>query len=183
MLSRSELGIGKRFEENNIVVGFTSSGVEVKFKIRPPYKAGVQVSDLRQLIRGAVCETRPREELDKIVKKLRESLTKIGGGESDEESDNESDNEDVNGDDTWGDTSEWDVRGFLGDTETIFDNVGEDEEVSFAVRYDFAAKRRFPSTNELALTIKQYLLALEENARSDMLNGIRWLYLFNDPLP
>jgi hypothetical protein len=88
-INHSEFKIGKRYNENNILVGFTISDkaskiddfmidISAKFKIRPPLKKlkesfkklSNKNVDLRTLSRGAVCETRPREELTKYLNKL-----------------------------------------------------------------------------------------------------------------
>jgi hypothetical protein len=75
-IPHTAIGFGKRFRENNIVVGFVdsesgsaSSTTLAKFKIRPPLhrlreKGG---RDIRSLSRGAVCETRSREELTTLL--------------------------------------------------------------------------------------------------------------------
>lgn len=77
--------IGKRFKENNILVGFVTDAAahaaQARFKIRPPWQKiqKRQVSDARSIERGAVCETRTRDELMKYVSQLRGEMKKVGG--------------------------------------------------------------------------------------------------------
>lgn len=79
----ASLGIGKRQAENPVVIGFVvDEGGSAKFKIRPPIsvlrakkKGEKRPTDMRSLIRGAVCETRPRDEL----KALLETLSRRAG--------------------------------------------------------------------------------------------------------
>ena len=87
-IPHASVGIGRRQAENDIVIGFVvdegadqSRGPSVpalaKFKIRPPIQALKSQrkttpgkTDIRSLVRGAVCETRPREELNTLVARL-----------------------------------------------------------------------------------------------------------------
>jgi hypothetical protein len=73
-ISRSLFNIRNRFEENDIVVGYIEKKKNgLKFKVRPPLHT-LSISDdddSRSLLRGAVCETRTREEQIKLVEKLR----------------------------------------------------------------------------------------------------------------
>ena len=77
----SEFGYGKRHRENPIVVGFVvgvESGAGAKFKLRPSLqrlqRSETGALDVRTVARGAVCETRPREELDQFARQLRTAL-------------------------------------------------------------------------------------------------------------
>jgi hypothetical protein len=86
------LGVGRRAKENDIVVGFVAlagagadpgtdpTAVRAQFKIRPPlhrlWAAARQRGDARTLSRGAVCATRPREELAALVARLRGALAR-----------------------------------------------------------------------------------------------------------
>ena len=99
----AEYGYGRRQRENSIVIGFVTPAREVghgasiddsmsggaRFKIRPSLhmqsekasdKGAIANSaeslDIRTIERGAVCETRPREELDTYAKELRDALGK-----------------------------------------------------------------------------------------------------------
>lgn len=96
----ADFGVGHRQRENDVVVGFvaaagTSAGagagaVEAPalFKVRPPMQAlrqraaasaeGSHRVDLRGLARGAVCATRPREELEAVVARLRKEVARAG---------------------------------------------------------------------------------------------------------
>jgi hypothetical protein len=73
-ISRSLLNIRNRFEENDIVVGYVEKKKNgLKFKVRPPLHT-LSISDdddSRSLLRGAVCETRTREEQIKLVERLK----------------------------------------------------------------------------------------------------------------
>jgi hypothetical protein len=97
-VSHSDFAIGRRHAENNIVVGFVVSvgesprtdldnpfaafaaaSTEAKFKIRPPMqKLRSAGGDVRTLARGAVCETRPRKELEAYARSLH-SASAHGG--------------------------------------------------------------------------------------------------------
>lgn len=64
--------------ENNIIVGYydqTTSGIELKFKLRAPKHKLVKHEDSRLIERGAACNTRKKEELLDIVKMLKISDT------------------------------------------------------------------------------------------------------------
>lgn len=73
-ISRSLFNIKNRFEENDIVVGYIEKKKNgLKFKVRPPLHT-LSISDdddSRSLLRGAVCETRTREEQIKLVDRLK----------------------------------------------------------------------------------------------------------------
>lgn len=76
------LNINVKRKENDIVIGYMESkGKALKFKIRPPIQVlkKNEITDIRMLNRGAVCETRGREEQQKIANQLGISLnlTKI----------------------------------------------------------------------------------------------------------
>ena len=77
----SEFGIGRRYQENGIVVGFTArhSDGTMRFKLRPPLQSGRGEKDQRTLERGAVCETRGRAELHKYLGQLRAALARTAG--------------------------------------------------------------------------------------------------------
>ena len=60
-------------EENNKVIGYyekNTTGIDVKFKLRPPIHKITKHSDSRMIERGSVCETRKKEDLMKVVKDL-----------------------------------------------------------------------------------------------------------------
>ena len=131
-IPHTAMGFGKRFRENDIVVGFVdaeqaSGATLAKFKIRPPLhrlreKGG---RDIRSLSRGAVCETRSREELASILA------------------------------------------------------------LAIAAR---GAQQKTPirSASDACKTLKTTLLDLEATSRGlagGMIDGLRWLYIFNDRLP
>lgn len=72
-IPRKVLGIGNRYNENDIVVGYVElRGSNLRFKIRPPIQEleSAVVRDIRSLSRGAVCETRPRAEQENLVLRL-----------------------------------------------------------------------------------------------------------------
>ena len=73
-ISRSIFNVKNRFEENDIVVGYIEKKKNgLKFKVRPPLHT-LSISsddDSRSLLRGAVCETRTREEQIKLVDRLK----------------------------------------------------------------------------------------------------------------
>jgi len=184
--SHADFAIGRRHKENDIVIGVVTdlvqvkdsnrdevsfSGAEYKFKIRPPIQKlqidatmrnkgrGVnQHNDIRNLARGAVCETRPREELALYATKLRKIVASIG-------------------------VTPQATRGgsiYGGSARMLIAHL------DYAAAYDRAIKKRFPGAAELCDTLRLHLLALEEDSRSPingMTSGIRWLYLFNDRPP
>ena len=181
--SYADFGIGRRHRENNIVVGFVepagpAGGVapggvagEVRFKVRPPIqklraeaadRALAHQGDARSLARGAVCETRPREELEAYAKRLREAVgrarlmivgeKRLGGADA---------------------GAGADADGFA-------------TRLDYAAKFDRAAHKRFPTSGEVCTTLRLFLLALEEDARSGadgMATSLRWLYLFSDKPP
>ena len=76
--------MGARHEENRVAVAFVTSANEYSnapthFKLRPPVQALTSRSgDARTLARGAVCETRPRAELEGLIKKMTALLGEKG---------------------------------------------------------------------------------------------------------
>jgi hypothetical protein len=150
---------------------FASANAEARFKIRLPIHKlqshGERRGDVRMLARGAVCETRPREELEAYAKRLRAAVTAIGatvqatrGGDSAACSRNSS------------------TRG--GAAMQLTANLG------YAAKYDKMTRKRYPSATDVCDSLRLHLLALEEDARAPaagMMNGTRWLYLFNDRPP
>ena len=186
---------GHRHNENSIVVGFVTAldaGAGARFKLRPSLAQLRQnhrgaAIDIRTIVRGAVCDTRPREQLDAQVKRLRAALlreapsrardatTKLAAARP-HLADGEADVAAMRAaPDDWTDAAA-----------IAFTFVDEQWPMSFAARYDRARGKRFPSANELCEAIRLYLLALEEHARNGpngMMNGVRWLYLFPDRTP
>lgn len=206
--SHNEFGIGKRHAENNIMIGYvTSAGAQndgaeiissdVKFKIRPPIhklKSHNQTTsdgkrvDIRTLSRGAVCETRTRDELRVHVRKLREILLRYDikkyklsttelGGLNPKKLDST----------LWGDVDELGdikINDPIPDSKTF--NTSLSVDLDYIANFDLSAQKRFPSAIEMCTSIRLYLLALEEYSRAPvngMMDGIRWLYLFNDKPP
>jgi len=88
----ADFRIARRHRENEIVVGFVVSlggidentlgalSVGARFKIRPPIQKlrASGLSDVRTLARGAVCGTRPRDELEGIARRLRDRVSRVG---------------------------------------------------------------------------------------------------------
>lgn len=73
-ISRNLFNIKNRFDENDIVVGYIEKKKNgLKFKVRPPlHTLSIENNDdSRSLLRGAVCETRTREEQIKLVERLK----------------------------------------------------------------------------------------------------------------
>jgi African swine fever virus helicase len=63
----------KKAIENDYLVGYyekNPTGIDVKFKLRPPAHKIVKHSDSRMIERGSVCSTRKKEELHEIAKHL-----------------------------------------------------------------------------------------------------------------
>jgi len=63
--------------ENDIIVGYyekNPTGIDVKFKLRPPVHKIVKHDDSRMIERGSVCATRKKEELFEIAKSLSITL-------------------------------------------------------------------------------------------------------------
>jgi len=69
-IPREALGVGLRFGENDVAVGYASPGGQLK--VRPPVQelAAEEVADVRSLARGAVCRTRSREEQEDLASRL-----------------------------------------------------------------------------------------------------------------
>ena len=73
-IPRAALGLGARFAENDVVVGYVERrGAHLRFKVRPPLHqlAAIEVRDVRSLARGAVCETRSRQEQEDLAVRLK----------------------------------------------------------------------------------------------------------------
>jgi hypothetical protein len=73
-IPRKTLGIGSRYGENEIAVGYIERrGAHLRFKVRPPIQklSAADVRDVRSLARGAVCETRPRAEQEDLALRLK----------------------------------------------------------------------------------------------------------------
>ena len=73
-VSRNLFNVKNRFDENDIVVGYIEKKKNgLKFKVRPPLHTLSIGSDddSRSLLRGAVGETRTREEQIKLVERLK----------------------------------------------------------------------------------------------------------------
>lgn len=63
--------------ENDLIVGYyekNPTGIDVKFKLRPPVHKIVKHTDSRMIERGSVCSTRKKEELFEIAKSLSITL-------------------------------------------------------------------------------------------------------------
>jgi hypothetical protein len=181
--SHSDFAIGRRHRENNIVVGlsvslgpvgdaggepFAAAAAEARFKVRPPIqklradaagRSSGKHGDVRGLARGAVCETRPREELEAYARRLREAVARAGATPQ----------------------ASRGGCGVCGGSATTLT-----AQLDYAAKFDRAARKRFPSAGEMCDTLRLHLLALEENARAPadgMTSGVRWIYLFCDKPP
>jgi hypothetical protein len=176
--SLADFAIGRRHRENDIVVGFVAAPgatgaagdagkddftLGARFKIRPPtqkLRAAIRLGDIRNLARGAVCETRSREELGAYVRRLRDAVARLGV--------------------TPQATRGGGALALGGSALALAANL------EYASSFDFAAQKRYPSAGEMCDTLRLHLLALEEDARAPangMTGGLRWLYLFNDRAP
>ena len=85
MWRRSSEFITDRFAtpevENDVLIGYyekNPSGIDVKFKLRPPVQHIEYHEDSRMIERGSACNTRHKNELIELLKKLD-----IGGGSDD----------------------------------------------------------------------------------------------------
>ena len=82
-ISHHDAKIENNTKENNIVIGFTSDdkGIYSKFKTRAPMQKIViaqdKKNDIRSLAKGAICETRIREDLFFQVQELKLILKKL----------------------------------------------------------------------------------------------------------
>ena len=83
-VSHSDIGINLyKLKENNIVIGFTTDdkGIYSKFKTRPPVQkltiAQDKKNDIRSLSKGAICETRIKEDLFFQVQELKAYAKKL----------------------------------------------------------------------------------------------------------
>jgi hypothetical protein len=176
--SRANFAIGRRHHENNIVVGYVMSlgptgdasgeafaaEAKARFKLRPPVQKLSTMAnrgDIRNLARGAVCETRPREELGAYIRLLREATARAGAPPQK-------------------------TRGGCGGEVHGGSAIALTARLDYATKFDRAAQKRFPSAGEMCDTLRLHLLALEEDSRGPvdgMATGLRWLYLFNDCPP
>lgn len=89
-VSHADFSIDRRYTENDILIGVTTPSTSVKgsvfdtvnnasLKIRPPIKtSGMVQVDIRTVIKGAVCESRTREELIFVVRKLCKRAQLLG---------------------------------------------------------------------------------------------------------
>jgi hypothetical protein len=180
----SDYKIGRRYDENDIVIGFTvpDNATAAKFKIRPPaqkikmehkLKSDKQRMDIRNLSRGAVCETTPRENLYKYLCKLRKLVSdKVAtrGGSAPHASEPHGGLASVSA------TNEG--------LASVDGRASDYRDLSYALRLDQTAEKRFPSSIEMCSSIKMYLLALEGQSRAkSMDDSVRWVYIFGDKPP
>lgn len=66
--------------ENEYIIGYyekNPTGIDVKFKLRPPAHKIVKHTDSRMIERGSVCSTRKKEELYEIAKQLEIDVKSI----------------------------------------------------------------------------------------------------------
>jgi hypothetical protein len=164
-------------KENNIVIGFSvdEKGMESKFKTRPPlHKISVSVdkkNDIRSLARGAVCETKIREDLYLQVQELKNYIKKIEKSKVFLKSNISFNN---------------DKAAKAEATETEFVETAESDNyfnklLKSAIKHD-KSNVKYPSPKILCNTLKLYLLTLEEISREKKEN-IKWIYLFDESLP
>lgn len=175
-------GFGRRFRENSVVVGFTAdsrrefgrSGAVLRgavFKTRPPLRGTEGEADHRTLVRGAVCETRPRDELAALVRRLR--LAAAAGERRQQQQQQQPPGEEK--------APEAPAAEFAASAA-----AAAPLDLSYAAKYDRAALKQFPSASELCNSVRLLLLAAEERERAapgGMADGTRWLYLFSDARP
>ena len=182
-ISYSDAKFNINTKENDIVIGFvTDDGINTKFKTRLPlHKIKISTDkkyDIRSLAKGAVCETRVREDLNEYVIKLKSCLTKIGIFKeyklksnikltSDEITSDEITSDEINSDE-------------INSDEITSDEITK-KRVHYAIKYDQSEKKKYLPSSILCNTIKLYLLALEEYSKNN--TNIKWIYLFNDKLP
>lgn len=210
-LPHSTLNIGKRYEENNIMVGIVtpskgdkstisnSAQNDTRFRLRIPIHIikGQKHTDKRLIDRGAVCETKKKHELETCATKLRIKLYEMGikikaldnirtkhGGDFIERF------YDLLEKFKMSSNSYSKNRDQDDDNDVITDIIKFNREfksnLSYASKFDKIIQERYPHTTELCGLIKIQLLALEEHERArakGMSNGLRWLYLFNDNPP
>ena len=178
--SHADFAIGRRHHENNIVVGFvvslgpggeTPAGSETfaaaataaRFKIRPPIqklhaeatgrRGATRSGDLRGLARGAVCETRPREELDAYARRLRDAVARTSAKPQA-------------------------TRG--GSAAALAAQLGYAARFDRAARKRFPSASEMCDTLRLhLLALEEDARAPVDG----MTSGLRWLYLFNDRMP
>jgi hypothetical protein len=193
----SEFKIGRRHNENNTIVGFTTSeNMESKFKIRPPIqkiqsehsiRAASKKTDLRNLTRGAVCETHPREDLYKYVNKLKKEMQRTGGSDANNAGAHATaDAADNIFNYVVGSAAVTSATDASDTSPTAAAARMEATSDSYSLRFDQSSDKRFPSAISMCNAIKLYLLELEEksrNAPNGMEEGVRWLYLFNEKSP
>ena len=176
--SRADFELGRRHHENDIVVGFVVSldpsgstsgetfaaaSAEARFKLRPPVqklraeaagRAAAKQGDIRNLARGAVCETRPREELEVYVRRLREAAGHTG--------------------------VTWEGGAVGGSANALTAQLDFAAKYDRAARKRFPSAGELCS----ALRLYLLALEEDARApAAGMTSGLRWLYLFNDRPP
>ena len=183
----NDINYNKRHIENNIVVGYITNN---KFKLRHPIqvlKKSIKNNDMRNLAKGSMCETRDKKELNDEANKLRTLLNNISSKKQLSLSSEFNNINDIQND----------IQNNIQNDNTPADNIPIDNTpadnipidiprintLDYAAKNDIAKTKRLPSAIDLCQSIKIFLLRLEELSRTDMQNGIRWLYLFSDISP
>lgn len=177
--SHADFGIGRRHRENNVVVGFiaslgpagasgeafTAAAAAARFKLRPPIQklraeaagrrglAAGPKGDIRSLARGAVCETRPREELEAYLRRLRDEVTRAG-------------------------VRPQATRG--GSAKTLVARLDYAAKFDRAAQKRFPSAGEMCDALRLHLLALEENARAPANG---MTSGLRWLYLFNDRPP
>jgi hypothetical protein len=177
--SHTDFGIGRRHRENNVVVGFTASigpagasgeaftaaAAVARFKLRPPIQklraeaagrrglAAGPKGDIRSLARGAVCETRPREELEVYLRSLRDEVARAG-------------------------VRPQATRG--GSAKTLVARLDYAAKFDRAAQKRFPSAGEMCDALRLHLLALEENARAPANG---MTSGLRWLYLFNDRPP
>ena len=218
-LPHATFNIGPRHKENNITVGYASNdatdiltGVTSKFKIRPPIQQiQGKHTDMRNLTRGAVCETRGRFELEEILQKLKSPRLRSAHGGADSPLHT---NLQTVPQTSLTKSDDLPITSFITNTEdnsTAKDDIPEPQtersatqlqpgesapperggesagppsaEPPSAATERSAKHKSVSSPYYLCIELQARMLELEERARLDMMNGTRWVYLFNEKMP
>jgi hypothetical protein len=177
--SHADFGVGRRHRENDVVVGFiaslgpagasgeafTAAAAAARFKLRPPIQklraeaagrrglAAGPKGDIRSLARGAVCETRPREELEAYLRRLRDEVARTG-------------------------VRPQATRG--GSAKTLVARLDYAAKFDRAAQKRFPSAGEMCDALRLHLLALEENARAPANG---MASGLRWLYLFNDRPP
>jgi hypothetical protein len=194
-MSLGDIGISRRTVENEVVVGYVSNQlsnsqigkVEGRYKIRPPVqKMDAIQGDNRLIVKGAVCSSRPRDELLSYISILQGLLMRFKSMYANTTDNYDEDGEEAN-DEASDEANEEEANEEEANDEAGNDEAGDDINIESKYRYinDASKKRdiKSQSAGELCRTLCELLLRLEQMARNSKREQTRWMYLHCDKMP